>query len=158
MAIILNIETATDIGSVCLSKGKKILANIACATPFSHSKETTLMIEKCLEEAGLTLEDIDAIAISRGPGSYTSLRIGTSIAKGMCYALEVPMIAVDTLQAMALATKNVAKGDYYIPMIDARRMEVYTAFYDEQMICEQQTHALIMDENTFKAELAAKKR
>lgn len=157
MAIILNIETATDIGSVCLSEGKKILANIECATPFSHSKETTLMIESCLEKAGLTLEDLDAIAISRGPGSYTSLRIGTSIAKGMCYALEKPLIAVDTLESMALAAKKVAKGDYYVPMIDARRMEVYTAFYNEQMICEQETHALIMDENTFQTELAAKK-
>lgn len=157
MAIILNIETATDIGSVCLSEGKNVLANIECATPFSHSKETTIMIESCLKEAGLSLKDIDAIAISKGPGSYTSLRIGTSIAKGMCYALEKPMIAVDTLQSMALAAKKIAKGDYYIPMIDARRMEVYTAFYDEQVICEKATHALIMDENTFKTELSAKK-
>jgi len=157
MAIILNIETATDIGSVCLSEGKKILANVKCTAPFSHSKETTIMIENCLKEARLTLEDIDAIAISRGPGSYTSLRIGTSIAKGMCYALEKPMIAVDTLQSMALAAKKIAKGDYYMPMIDARRMEVYTAFYDEKMICKQETHALIMDENTFSAKLANKK-
>jgi len=158
MAIILNIETATDIGSVCLSSGEEILANIKCATPFSHSKETTLMIERCLKEAGRTLEDIDAIAISRGPGSYTSLRIGTSIAKGMCYALDKPMIAVDTLQSMAFAAKKIAEGDCYIPMIDARRMEVYTAFYDAQMVCEAATHALIMDETSFERALAAKKR
>lgn len=157
MAIILNIETATDIGSVCLSKGAEVLANIECATPFSHSKETTLMIERCLKEAGLNLEDIDAIAVSRGPGSYTSLRIGTSIAKGICYALEKPLIAVDTLQSMALAAQKVASGDLYLPMIDARRMEVYTAFYDAKMVCEKETHALIMDETTFKTTLEAKK-
>jgi len=115
------------------------------------------MIESCLKEAGLTLENIDAIAISKGPGSYTSLRIGTSIAKGMCYALDKPMIAIDTLKSMALAAKKIAKGDYYIPMIDARRMEVYTAFYEEQMICEKATHALIMDETTFETQLTAKK-
>ncbi len=157
MAIILNIETATDIGSVCISNGEKILANVKCSSPFSHSKETTIMIERCIKEGGLTLEAIDAIAISKGPGSYTSLRIGTSIAKGMCYALEKPLIAVDTLQSMALAAKKVAKGDYYIPMIDARRMEVYTAFYDAQMVCEKATHALIMDETTFKRVLETNK-
>jgi len=96
MAIILNIETATDIGSVCLSKGIAILANIKSESTFSHAKETTLMIERCLEEAGISMDRVDAIAISKGPGSYTSLRIGTSIAKGMCYALDKPLIAVDT--------------------------------------------------------------
>jgi len=156
MAIILNIETATDIGSVCLSNGIEILANIKCATPFSHSKETTLMIEQCLNEAGIIMGQVDAIAISKGPGSYTSLRIGTSIAKGICYALDKPLIAVDTLQSMALATQKIAKGDHYIPMIDARRMEVYTAFYNTEMTCKKATHALIMDETTFKTALEAK--
>ena len=156
MAIILNIETATDIGSVCLSNGTEILANVKCAIPFSHSKETTLMIEQCLNEAGVIMDNIDAIAISRGPGSYTSLRIGTSIAKGICYALDKPLIAVDTLKSMALAAQQIAKGDYYIPMIDARRMEVYTAFYNAEIACEKETHALIMDETTFKTALEAK--
>lgn len=153
MAIILNIETATDIGSVCVSNGTKILSSRDGSTTFSHAKETTLMIADCLAEAGLSLQDLDAIALSSGPGSYTSLRIGTSIAKGMCYGLEKPLIAVNTLQSLALAASKVAQGAIYAPMIDARRMEVYTTFYDTKMTCIQPMQPLILDENTFKSEL-----
>jgi len=157
MAIILNIETATDIGSVCVSKGKKILANKKGSSTFSHAKETTLMIEACLVEAGVTMPDLAAIAISSGPGSYTSLRIGTSIAKGMCYALDKPLIAVNTLESLALAASNVEQGTIYAPMIDARRMEVYTAFYDEKMTCTRPMQPLILDEKTFESAIKAQK-
>ncbi len=158
MAIILNIETATDIGSVCVSKGARILASKDGSTTFSHAKETTLMITDCLAEAGLSLQDLDAIALSSGPGSYTSLRIGTSIAKGMCYALDKPLIAINTLQSLALAASKMAQGAIYAPMIDARRMEVYTTFYDATMNCIQPMQPLILDEDTFKVALEEEKK
>ena len=157
MAIILNIETATDIGSVCVSKGEKIVATKDGSATFSHAKETTLMIESCLSEAGISMQNLDAIAISGGPGSYTSLRIGTSIAKGMCYALDKPLIAINTLESLALAASKVAQGSIYAPMIDARRMEVYTAFYDEAMACTLPMQPLILDEKTFESALKAQK-
>jgi len=122
MAIILNIETATDIGSVCISKGEKILASKDGSSTFSHAKETTLMIEACLAEAAISMQDLGAIAISRGPGSYTSLRIGTSIAKGICYALDKPLIAINTLESLAFAASKIEQGAIYAPMIDARRL------------------------------------
>ena len=155
MAIILNIETATDIGSVCISKGEKILATKDGSSTFSHAKETTLMIEACLVEAGMTMQDLDAIAISSGPGSYTSLRIGTSIAKGICYALDKPLIAVNTLESLAFAATKIERGTIYAPMIDARRMEVYTAFYDAEMTCTLPMQPLILEEQTFAANIAA---
>lgn len=158
MAIILNIETATDIGSVCISKGEKILAYREGSDTFTHAKETTLLIDACLQEANISAKDLDAIAVSMGPGSYTSLRIGTSTAKGICYALNKPLIAVDTLKSMALAAAKLEKGDLYVPMIDARRMEVYTAFYKPDMTCIEDMHPLILNESTFAVEIAAKKR
>ncbi len=157
MAIILNIETATDIGSVCVSNGGEVIATKDGSATFSHAKDTTLMIEACLTEAGIPMQNLDAIAISSGPGSYTSLRIGTSIAKGMCYALDKPLIAVNTLESLALAASKVAQGAIYAPMIDARRMEVYTAFYDEGMACTLPMQPLILDETAFEAALNAEK-
>jgi len=157
MAIILNIETATDIGSVCVSNDSIILAHKDGTSTFSHAKETTLMIEGCIAEAGLQLKDLDAIAISSGPGSYTSLRIGTSIAKGLCYGLNKPLIAVNTLASLAVAAAKIAPGSLYAPMIDARRMEVYTAFYDESMNCMMPMQPLILEASTFDAALSEQK-
>ena len=158
MAIILNIETATDIGSVCVSDGLTVLAHKDGSSTFSHAKETTLMIEHCMSEAGLQLIDLDAIAISSGPGSYTSLRIGTSIAKGLCYGLNKPLMAINTLASLAVAAAKIAPaGTLYAPMIDARRMEVYTAFYDELMNCIMPMQPLILDESTLEAALNEQK-
>ncbi len=151
MPLILNIETATDIGSVCISQGSKVLTIKESTAPFSHAKETTLLIAACLKEAHLQLTDLDAVAVSSGPGSYTGLRIGFSAAKGICYALDIPLIGVDTLWALALASSKVAQGDWYIPMIDARRMEVYTAFFDKELTRIKAPHALILDERAFKS-------
>ena len=158
MAFILNIETATDIGSVCVSKGEQVLAVKKGSATFSHAKETTLMIEACLLAAGITLEELAAVAISRGPGSYTSLRIGTSIAKGICYALDKPLIAINTLESLAVTAAKIAEGDIYAPMIDARRMEVYTAFYNGQLSCTLPMQPMILDEKTFESDLNAQKR
>lgn len=132
MPLILNVETATDICSICLSKGENIIAFQETEQAYEHASKITLLIDACLKSAKLQLSDLDAVAISKGPGSYTALRIGTATAKGICYALKKPLIIVDTLQALALASlKQEQKKAIYAPMIDARRMEVYIALFDE---------------------------
>ncbi len=159
MSLILGIETSTKICSVAVSDGEKLLAIEEEGGEYSHSEKLTVFIQKVLDRAKLQLKDIDAIAVSKGPGSYTGLRIGVSVAKGLCYALDKPLIAVDTLQAMA---KNVAALDnssdsLYSPMIDARRMEVYTALYDNENNSVTPITAKIIDENSFSEELTAQK-
>lgn len=159
MSLILGIETSTKICSVAISDGNKLLAIEEEGGGYSHSEKLTVFIQKVLEKANIVLEDIDAVAVSKGPGSYTGLRIGVSVAKGLCYALDKPLIAVDTLQAMA---RNVAtkKGDInalYSPMIDARRMEVYTALYNSDNLPVASISAKIIDENSFSEELSKTK-
>ena len=149
--LILNIESATDICSVSLSRGTEILSFQETDETFAHSKVLTLLIENCLAEVNIELKNIDAVAISRGPGSYTSLRVGSSVAKGICYALNKPMIAVDTLKSLALAT-YAAEGDadaIYAPMIDARRMEVYTAHFSATGDRLSDTAAEVITENSY---------
>ena len=130
MSLILNIESATDICSIAISRDKEILA-LREIEGNSHAEKMTLLINECLDASGLKINDLDAVAISNGPGSYTSLRIGASTAKGICYATDLPLIAVDTLESLAMAAYNEVKDDdaLYCPMIDARRMEVYTTLY-----------------------------
>ena len=91
MALILNIETATEISSVCIAKGDKVLAIRESTEAMTHARETTILIEDCLKEANIALTEVDAIAVSIGPGSYTALRVGSSISKGICYALDIPI-------------------------------------------------------------------
>jgi tRNA threonylcarbamoyladenosine biosynthesis protein TsaB len=130
MALILNIETATDICSVALAEDGKLIAFREVQT-LNHAGQLTLFIEKCLAEANVNMTDLDAVAISNGPGSYTALRVGSSTAKGICYALDLPMIAIDTLESLALTTFEEVKDTeaLYCPMIDARRLEVYGAIF-----------------------------
>lgn len=150
MPIILNIETATDICSVCIAKGEVILSAKEATKAYSHASVITLLIEACVREAGLSLGALDAVAVSSGPGSYTSLRVGAAAAKGICYALDKPLIAVDTLEALACAArKDKDQGTFYIPMIDARRMEVYTAVYDQSLNPIKETNNLILDQHSF---------
>jgi tRNA threonylcarbamoyladenosine biosynthesis protein TsaB len=150
MTRILCIETATEICSVSLSHEGKTIALAETDKGFSHASTLTILIQKCLDEVNLTLNDLDAVALSQGPGSYTGLRIGVSVAKGICYALDKPMIAIDTLEALAWACANEEKQDvHYCPMIDARRMEVYTAMYNLQNEEEQSVNALIVETNAF---------
>lgn len=131
---ILNIESATSTCSVSLCHGLDLLVLEEAEEPFQHAKILTTLIDKSLKNNGLLLRDLGAVALSSGPGSYTSLRVGASVAKGICYALEKPLIRVDTLQALALsASQEVGnKHAIYCPMIDARRMEVYCGLYDSQ--------------------------
>lgn len=117
---------------------------------------TTLMRDS-VTHAGFELSDIDAIVVAKGPGSYTGLRVGVSTAKGLCYALDKPLIAINTLQAMALQLAPFFPGHLFCPMIDARRMEVYAAVLDENNAFVQETQAVIMNENSFENLLADQK-
>jgi tRNA threonylcarbamoyladenosine biosynthesis protein TsaB len=150
MSKILCIETATEICSVSLSHNGKTIALAETDQGFSHAANLTILIQKCLNEASLTLNALDAVALSQGPGSYTGLRIGVSVAKGICYALDKQLIAIDTLEALAWACANEEKQDaHYCSMIDARRMEVYTARYNLQGEEEHSVSALIVEESAF---------
>ena len=137
--LILHIETATDICSVSLSEGDRQLSLMESGQERSHATLLNTFIRQSLDKAGRSLKDLDAVAVSKGPGSYTGLRIGVSTAKGLAYALEIPLIASGTLENMAsgiqthasireMASKH-GEGLLLSPMLDARRMEVYAAFY-----------------------------
>ena len=157
MGLILNLETATKICSVSLAKDGETIAIKELHKDYSHSEVITLFIDEVLQTAGYKAADVDAIAVSKGPGSYTGLRIGVSTAKGLCYAMEKPLIAVGTLDAMALH-KKLPNGDYlYCPMIDARRMEVYAAIYDEAGNTIRGVQADIVGETTYAAYLEKQK-
>lgn len=162
MSAILHIETSTRVCSVGVSvQGKLVAYQEDNSQNYSHSSVLTPFIEKTLQQAELHIGDLSAVAISMGPGSYTGLRIGVSTAKGICYALDIPLIAVDTLHAMATHAAGVLQQDDHLrslrgentllcPMIDARRMEVYYNLFDHQLNPLQQTQARIIDSDTFK--------
>ena len=148
MGYILNIETATKNCSVALAKeGKTILCKEIAEEGYSHAERLHVFIEEIIKEAGISLNDLSAIAVSQGPGSYTGLRIGVSAAKGLCFALGIPLIAVDTLQVLA-SQVNVTEG-LIIPMIDARRMEVYSAIFNPKFDKKREILAEIIDQNSF---------
>jgi len=135
---------------VSLSRGTELLASRENHEGLSHAALTAVFVEEVMKEAGVKLEDLDAVAISKGPGSYTGLRIGVSVAKGLCYALNKPLIAVSSLQALAqTAAKHYSKNHVFIPMIDARRMEVYSAVYNSKGECLRDVQADIIDENSY---------
>lgn len=151
MAVILSIETSTNICSALIARDSEILSEKICTQPQNHAKQLPLFLEEIINFARQNSVMPDAVAVSAGPGSYTGLRIGVSSAKGLCYALGIPLIAVDTLQI--IAKEAVAKyGDnslLYCPMIDARRMEVYTALFDGKLDKITQTEAKIIDNQSF---------
>jgi tRNA threonylcarbamoyladenosine biosynthesis protein TsaB len=160
MALILNIETATTVCSVSLAKDGVLLALKEQNGDYSHSENLTLFIEDVCASSNTKLIDIDAVAVSKGPGSYTGLRIGVSTAKGLCYSLNKPLIAINTLQQIALgvsANFNFDSGNsnklntpiLFCPMLDARRMEVYCAIYDKFNNEVVPTAAEIIDEHSF---------
>lgn len=158
MALILGIETATSICSVALVKDGKLLAIRESEGSKEHSAALTGYYADILTEAGLTYQQLDAIAVSMGPGSYTGLRIGVSSAKGLCYALDKPFIAIDTLKSLAwLALKECKQQKMEMenmllcPMLDARRMEVYTAMFDEKLKLIEPVSACVVNEDYFAA-------
>jgi len=133
---------------VALAKeGNTIIIKEIAEQNFSHSEKLHLFIDEVLKQAGISYKELSAIALSKGPGSYTGLRIGASTAKGLCFALDIPLITLDSLQILALQVTH--QDGLIIPMIDARRMEVYTATFDSNHNKTSDTQALIIDENSF---------
>lgn len=157
MALILCIETATEVCSVGLSRDEELLTVKNSTQQYDHAASITLLIEACLHDAGKHMEELEAVAVSSGPGSYTALRVGTAAAKGICFARNIPLLSVSTLQSLALASA----GDddepetAYCPMIDARRMEVYCALYDRRGREITPPQALILEDKTLQHYLPA---
>jgi len=150
MPTILNIETSTDICSVCIASGLEVLAIRETPRSYSHSESIAVFIDECLKELDMKAADLDAVAIGGGPGSYTALRIGAATAKGICYAVSIPMIAIGTLDALAATlVGRVGETDLIIPMIDARRSEVYRAIYNSKGDELQPVEPIILDETTY---------
>ena len=150
---ILCIETSTSCCSAAICIDGVAVASKENLAGANHASELPVFVEQLLAEARANQWHLDAVALSQGPGSYTGLRIGTSIAKGICYGMNIPLIPVDTLQILCNSVDNqYLTGDtntMYCPMIDARRMEVYTAFFNDKLEKISDTEALIVDENSF---------
>lgn len=157
---ILNIETSTGVCSVSVSDKDAILAARESRIDRSHASMLTVFIGEAMAEAGIGYNELSGVAVSRGPGSYTGLRIGVSAAKGICYGADIPLIALDTLLIMARGLlRNIADNDGLLlcPMIDARRMEVYTALYDTAGTRVKDITAEIIDNDSFKDYLDERK-
>ena len=155
MALILGIETATRNCSVALFKDGIVIAEKEhISDDYIHAEQLTLFIQQVIESANVTLKNVEAVALSKGPGSYTGLRIGTSSAKGLCYALDIPLIGISTLKAMAFDMAKNEKSAIYCPMIDARRMEVFSALYDVDNKQVRGVQADVVDKNTYTEFLA----
>jgi len=163
MATILNIETSTEVCSVNVSENGKLFFEKESLEGLKHSELLTVFIEQLFSENNLEMKDVDAVAVAKGPGSYTGLRIGVSVAKGLCYALDKPLISISTLDAMGIFTSqhseqfNIenksSENLLFCPMIDARRMEVYTALYNHNAEQIEPVSAKIIDENSFSEKL-----
>jgi tRNA threonylcarbamoyladenosine biosynthesis protein TsaB len=148
MARILSIETSTSICSVAIHEQGELLALAEIKEPGAHAEKLLLLVDEVFEKAGLSFADLDAVAVSQGPGSYTGLRIGVSTAKGIAYALEIPLIGINTLQAMA-ASQSVAPGDYVVAVLDARRKEVYTQTFGDSLQELSPIEAVVLEEGVF---------
>jgi len=151
--MILCLETATATCSVALNDGLKTLALRECQGQNAHSEKITIFIKEVMEEVGVNYKQLDAVAVSKGPGSYTGLRIGVSTAKGVCYAAGLPLMAIDTLHAMAYGMRDrlgdeLQPDDLLVPMIDARRMEVYCSVFDAELHRVKDTEAVIFDDSS----------
>ena len=152
MATILSIETSTRVCSVAISMNENVVVVKETHVSNSHAELITLLCQQALLEAGLEFSGLDAVAVSQGPGSYTGLRIGVSTAKGLCYGLDIPLIAVSTLEAMALGmitTTPHPENAVFCPMIDARRMEVYNAVFSSHLKLINPVEATVVDEDSF---------
>jgi tRNA threonylcarbamoyladenosine biosynthesis protein TsaB len=162
--LILHLETATNICSVALSRGEEILAFRESQEDRSHGALLTPFMQEVLDEAGIGPDEINAIAVSKGPGSYTGLRIGVSVTKGFAYASNIPVIGIVTLQAMVVAAthnRHVQElqqqhpGLLFCPLIDARRMEVFSGLYDKNTDLLSPVAATVVDETSFAEKLAS---
>lgn len=159
MALILSIETGTDVCSVGLARDGELISLRESDEGRDHAKKVALFVDELLRESGVAPEELDAIAVGMGPGSYTGLRIGVSFAKGLCYGLQIPLVAVGSLDALV----EVAKEDYeagilgvkdwekaiLCPMVDARRMEVYTQIFTSEGVAQSEVKAEIVSDESF---------
>jgi tRNA threonylcarbamoyladenosine biosynthesis protein TsaB len=162
MSLILHIDTAVTTASVCISKDGVLLAMAENKNQKDHAEWLHPTIDRLLKENGIAINDLNAVAVSNGPGSYTGLRVGLASAKGFCFALNIPLIAISTLEVMTIAALEsqstnqlVNQSTLFCPMIDARRMEVFTALYDKDLNIILAPHAKIIDEKSFEKELEA---
>jgi tRNA threonylcarbamoyladenosine biosynthesis protein TsaB len=147
---LLHIETATGVCSAALSHNDKLVAERWQNEANIHAERLTVFCEEVVAEAGITFAQLGGVCVSMGPGSYTGLRIGVSAAKGFCYALNIPLLAVNTLEALAYGMQQEAEaGMLLCPMLDARRMEVYRTVYDAKLNLVETTMPLVVDENSF---------
>lgn len=150
MAIILSIESACAVCSIALHDQGKLLGLNEVHKDNVHAKMLLLLIKDLLEHCEIVPANLDAIAVSKGPGSYTGLRIGVSVAKGLAFAHQLPLIGIDTLQGLAYQLKDVVnENGLVVPMIDARRMEIYTAMYDSNITSIKESYPLVVDDNPF---------
>lgn len=158
MQVILSLETSTDVCSVAIHDKRKVLASIALREPQAHASKLGPLIERVMRESRASLKDLRAVAITNGPGSYTGLRIGTSTAKGLCYALDIPLISVGTLELLAFQANALNHGNAFLcPMIDARRMEVYCLVADAGLRIVEPVSAKVIDHNSFRELLSGHK-
>ncbi len=158
MSYILHIDTATETAGVSIAEDGNILAAARNDTRNEHAGFLHISLKKILEQAAISINKIDAIAVTNGPGSYTGLRVGMASAKGLCYALNKPLITIGSLAVLANASMQDNKngwpeGTLFCPMIDARRMEVFTAMYDLQMNEMKAASTMILDSNSFSTRL-----
>jgi tRNA threonylcarbamoyladenosine biosynthesis protein TsaB len=154
MSLILSLETSTTVCSVAIHRGPELLTSAEVHIEHSHASKLAVLIDEVKKLSGIELNEISAIAISSGPGSYTGLRIGTSTAKGLCYALGIPIISINTLEVLAYQMNEVNVGKAFLcPMIDARRMEVYCLLTDDMLNIKQPTEAKVIDELSFSDQL-----
>ena len=159
--MILNIDTATEQASVCLSQDGNVIRTLLNDSQKDHAAWIQVAINTLLQKEGYTMQQIQAVAVTQGPGSYTGLRVGMASAKGICFALQIPLITINTLQVMAFGAinqwrslaENMKQPLCFCPMIDARRMEVFTAVYDTALQEIVEPKAMILDELSFKEEL-----
>lgn len=157
MSKILLIESGTNVCSIAIADNDKVIGIKESSDEKAHAAQLTVFIDELIKETGVSIAQLDAITVNKGPGSYTGLRIGVSAAKGICYAAEKPLISINSLDSMAWGAsflyKELIKNnriDFLCPMIDARRMEVYTAFYDSTLNRTSEIEATIIGNETFK--------
>jgi len=155
MSVILCLETSSINCSVSLFKNDDLLASKELGETYMHSEKLHLFIQEVLSKAELSSNDIDAVAVGHGPGSFTGLRIGMAAAKGLCFALDIPLISISTLETMSRAALQfpASHNRSLCPLIDARRMEVYTCIFSQELSIERELDAVIVDENSFLPDL-----
>jgi len=154
---ILQIDTATEICSVSVSLDGQTIGQVEASEPNLHASKLTVFIDELLKDLKIDYNELSAVCVSKGPGSYTGLRIGVSTAKGLCYALDIPLLAINTLDMMYFGYQRLVESNIvYVPMLDARRMEVYLEIFDSLGVKLLETEARIIDENSFESVSADK--